>query len=143
MNQDEFYDVDFLVDRFHIQYTEITGLSDSGKSKTIIKRPEIDIKNKKTFINNFTAICENMNRDVEVVADYIKNELQVKVSISKNGLVIHATYKKDAIFNVIKSYLTKYVQCSLCKSDNTVIKKIKRITYLICGNCHARNSVDV
>jgi translation initiation factor 2 subunit 2 len=137
------YDINYLIERFSDKYKDITGNSNSGKFKTIIKAPEIQSFNKKIFIQNFKDVCASINRDLQEVSSYISKELVVQTSISANGtLVIHGTYRKNQIESIVKKYVINFVQCPLCKTQDTKIEKNNRINYIICNRCHAKSSIS-
>ena len=130
-----------LIDRFDNKYTNITGYV-GGKSKTVIKYPEVQMLNKKMYIQNFKDVCMSMNRELSDCSNYISKELQIQTSISSNNtLIIHGTYKKNVIENIIKKYVVNYVQCPLCKTQDTKLEKIDRITFILCNRCHAKNAI--
>jgi len=137
------YDIGKLVDRFCEQYKSITGNSNSGKFKTVIKAPEIQPLNKKIYIQNFNDVCASINRDPQDVSTYISKELLVQTSIAGNGsLVIHGTYKRNHIESIVKKYVIGFVQCPLCKTQDTKLEKIDRIPFIICNKCHAKNGIN-
>lgn len=133
------YDVKKLVDRFNQQYTEITA--GVGKVQGI-KRPEIQLQNRKTFIPNFSQMCASMKREPADVSAYINKELQMQTSISAGGvLIIHAISRKTQVEKVIEKYVLEFVRCPLCKFQDTRIEKDNRITYLRCNRCHASTAI--
>lgn len=136
------YNIETLIDRFCCTYKSITGNSSIGKFKTVIKALEIQPINKKIYILNFKDVCASINREPQVVSTYIGKELNVQTSISGNeALIIHGTYRRNQIESIIKRYVINSVQCQLCKTQDTKIEKIDRITYIICNKCHAKNAI--
>ena len=136
------YDIDDLVNRFSEKYIEITG-SLGGKAKASIKRPEIQPLNRKVYIHNFRAVCTSMNRDSIEVSNYIAKELKIQTSISGDGtLIIHGSYRKNKIEDIVKKYIVNFVQCLLCRAHDTIIKKVDKISYIICNKCHGSNSIS-
>lgn len=137
------YDIQTLIDRFSDKYKSLTGNLNSGKFKTIIKAPEIQLINKKIYIINFDDVCISLNREPLDVCTYINKELNVQTSISGNAaLIIHGAYRKNQIENIIKKYVVNFVQCPLCKTKDTKLEKIERITFIICNKCHAKNAIN-
>ena len=51
----ETFPIDELVDRFYDKYKEKTGSAVSGKSKAVIKPPDIQSLNRKMYIANFQS----------------------------------------------------------------------------------------
>ncbi|AYV84594.1 MAG: translation initiation factor 2 subunit beta [Hyperionvirus sp.] len=136
------YDIETLVERFHTLFLVTTGGKKVGKSKAVIKTPDIQIQNRKMQINNFTAVCASIHRDPEHLSTFMASELQKETSISANGtLVIHGTYKKSDIEGKIIKYVLEFVQCKMCKQHDTKIEKENRITYINCNKCFSRNAL--
>lgn len=140
--QDELnVDINYLIDRFY-QQLEQQMKAENLKQKGI-KKPDHMKKDRKTFINNFTAVCESINRDPVHVSNYISKELKIDTSISQVGvLVIHGTYGKQSIEEKIIKYVEEYVQCPICKSLNTEVAKRDKINYLDCNKCHANFAIS-
>lgn len=137
------YEIDYLVNRFCDKYKSITGNSNMGISKTVIKAPEIQTINKKIYLKNFENVCSSINRDPQHVSAYISKELQVQVSITADQvLVINGSYRKNQIESIVKKYVANFVQCTLCGTQDTIIEKKNRITYIICNKCHARVAIS-
>lgn len=137
------YDINTLVERFHKKYIIATGGKTTGKSKTVIKTPDIQIQNRKMQINNFTAVCASIHRDPEHVSTFMASELQKETSIAGNGtLIIHGMYKRGDIEAKIIKYVLDFVQCKMCKQHDTKMLKENRITYIDCNKCFSRNALQ-
>ena len=134
------YDIDFLVSRFTEKYEEKT---DGLKAKNSIKGPDIQPMNRKIYIKNFADVCKSINRETEEVSRYVAIELKVQTSISIDGqLVIHGSYRKNEVQAIIVKYITNYVKCPACKSYNTIISKVQKVTYIKCDKCNASNAIS-
>lgn len=134
-------DINYLVDRFYDQlekHQNELNLKQKG-----VRALDHLSKDRKTFINNFKDVCASINREPDKVSTYIAKELKIETSISAAGiLIIHGSYKKKNIEDIIRKYVMDYVQCTLCKSLITTINKRERITYLDCNACHASVSIS-
>ena len=136
------YDIEKLVDRFCSAYKSTTGNSNNGKFRAVIKAPEIQPFNRKIYIQNFKDVCASINREPQDVSTYISKELIVQTSIAGNGaLIIHGSYKKNQIESIVKKYVINFVQCPLCKTQDTKIEKTDRILFIICNKCYAKNAI--
>ena len=133
-------EIDYLVNRF---YNELEHQQNASNLKQKgVRKPEHQSKDRKTFINNFTDVCSSINREQELVSAYIAKELKIETSISGAGiLIIHGSYKKNSIEELIRKYVIEFVQCTMCKSLNTKINKRNKITYLDCDKCRASVSI--
>ena len=132
------YTTDFLLDRLY------DSLGTNGvKSKMVLNRPEVTLKNKKTFINNFRDLTAKMNRNMEDVKNYFEGEVNCMCSLSEEGvLIIRGIYRKPQIEKLLMDYITKFVQCSYCKSSNTQLIKENRILFMKCLNCKADKALN-
>lgn len=134
------YDLTELVEDFYQRMEEIL---EGNTHKKNIKRPDIMSKDRKTFINNFAEVCVSIDRDPTTVSAYFAEELKISTSISANGvLVINNTEKRNKIEELVKKYITNFVQCPICKSCSTTINKINRINFLECNKCRGRTALQ-
>ena len=117
----------------------------SQKSSAL--RPDIERKNGKVIFINFSAFCDSIKRDQQVVKKFIETELKKDSSILPSGaLIIDKSDKStsdDAMMKMLTRYMEKYVLCQekSCKG-NTEIVKDGRITYLICKQCHSKKAIQ-
>jgi len=133
------YDVYDLVDRFSEKHNEISG---NKSIKNTIKGPDIQAMNRKIYIKNFRDVCQSMNRDSHEVSKYISEELKIQTSISANGqLIIHGSYRKNQIQDIVVKYITNFVRCPLCKAYDTQLNKENKITFIKCNKCQASNAL--
>lgn len=130
------YTVEFMVDRL---YNELNDLSQN--KKLILERPSVKTLNKKTYIGNFSSVCQKINRDVDDVKKYFEKEMNVIASInSQGGLVITGIFKNVNILKVFSSYIDDFVKCKECGSCETEIIKENRITYNNCKKCKSKKA---
>lgn len=134
---DYMYDVNSLLDRAYNSF-----VLDRKKLKLV--PPNIEKKDRKTYIHNFTDICNSINRNVDDIRIFIGKELSVDTSIKENGALKIDTIIKSSniIENVIKKYIIDHVMCKLCKSCRTKTHKIDRILYLECETCKSKCAIE-
>jgi translation initiation factor 2 subunit 2 len=134
----------YLIDRAYNQLKEY-----KNNDKKIFIKPEIVSHNRKTYITNFIKYCESINRDSEKVRIFLEKDLGTNASIvsensindDKSGLKFSTIFKTPIIMTSITNYMKEYVLCKLCKSGNTEIKRINKITFVCCNSCKAETSV--
>ena len=132
------YPKDYLIDRF---YEELEEKSNSNKSKTSLPIPQINIMNKKTFVSNFSVICQKIKREPLEVLKYFETELSTKCSLDTKGvLIITGIFRNDGVKNILTKFLKDFVICSECGSLDTEIIKENRIRYLNCTKCFSKKS---
>lgn len=133
-----------LVDRAYFKLRELQ----KNNKKTFVK-PEITFHNRKTYITNFIKYCESINREPEKVKCFLEKDMGAFASIisenslddEKSRLKFSSSFKNQIVMNSITNYMKEYVLCKLCKSGDTKINKIDKITYLCCNNCKSNNSI--
>jgi translation initiation factor 2 subunit 2 len=131
-------ETNFLVERFY----NILQAEKNGKKRTGIQKPIIVPKNRKVYITNFGEVCESLNRVMQDVSTYIKDELKIQTSITeKDELLIHGTCIAGLITEKINNYAKKYVQCPTCKSCDTSSLKENRIHYKKCNTCKSLSAI--
>lgn len=134
------YSIDYLLNRAYDSFN-----LDKGKIKLV--KPIFEKKNdRKCYVNNFTEICNAINRDPDDIRQYISKEIHMETSIKENGVLkIDGTaknYNGETIARLIKNYIINFIMCKSCNSCKTTTKKIDRITYLICEVCRSKKAFD-
>lgn len=130
------YSDDFLIKRL------VSKMSNSTQ-RFVVKNPQSKRLNRKTFFSNFESCCKHINRDSNLVKNYIDICFNVPSSVLKNGtLVIEKMYTQFEIEKVFEEYIKEYVLCpeEKCKSGNTEIIRDNKLTFLVCKVCHAKQS---
>jgi len=133
-----------LIDRAYVLLRE-----NKNNDKKIFVKPEITSHNRKTYITNFIKYCESINREPEKVRIFLEKDLGTTASIvsenslndEKSGLRFATTFKAPVVMSSITNYMKEYVLCRLCKSGNTEIKKIDKISFVCCNSCKANTAI--
>lgn len=139
---DQLYDDEFLINRI------LEKLKDLDVKKFKMSKPEIERKNRGTFVSNFGILCNDLNRDHEMIRYFFEKEFgkkQEDVTISDSMILyIRGSYTDLEIANVIRNFANKYVLCleSKCKSGNTELIKEDRIKYMKCKTCGCKIALD-
>mgnify|MGYP001773268482 CR=1 FL=1 len=95
-----------------------------------------------TIIRNFSEYCDRIRRDNKICMRYLLKELGAPGSINENGqLVIQGKFASAVVSALMDRFLRSYVQCSTCKSLDTVLKIDKKIWYISCLACGAQTPV--
>lgn len=100
---------------------------------------------KKIVWSNFTECCLSINRDKDSVQQYFLCELGTEGSLDSNSyFIIKGNYNQKNIENLLRKYVSLYVQCTLCRSINTILKKDQatRLNFLICNECKGTRTVQ-
>jgi translation initiation factor 2 beta subunit (eIF-2beta)/eIF-5 len=136
----QFYDMNYLLDRAY-------GSISTKNNKIMIVRPDVSLKNRKTFFNNFRAVCASIgytsDADENKIKKYLEKELQTTSSIKQDGrlkidTIIRSTGSIEKHMSV---YITHYIMCDACKSINTERQKISRVNFLVCKTCNSKRAL--
>lgn len=132
------YTVDELLDRI---YDEVGS---SGKSKINISAPKIKNENKKTYVLNFRDMCVQLNRDENMVLNFITHDTQLTASVTEKGvLIINNILRQPQIEKTYKAFVKTFVQCPACKSQDTKYFRKDKIDFISCNKCHADKSINL
>jgi translation initiation factor 2 beta subunit (eIF-2beta)/eIF-5 len=99
------------------------------------------IGGKRTHVENFVIICQCLGRDPSHVRLFFNAELCTDSSLdAKGGIVIKGIFQPVKIKKILSNYIAEYITCRVCGAQDTELKKIERVNYVIC-KCGARRSV--
>lgn len=117
------------------------------KSKNVIKMPTIQrMGSKKTGWINFKDCCNSLNRDFCHLKTFITSELSTEGNLDGNSyLILKGIYNQKNIENILRNYVVSYVQCSICKSLETYIRKdsATRLSFLECLSCKSNRALQL
>ena len=133
-----------LIDRAYVFLKE-----NKNNDKKVFIKPEVVFHNRKTYITNFIKYCESMDRDPEKVRKFLEKDMGTTASIvsenslddEKSGLKFSTSFRAPVVMMSITNYMKEYVLCKLCKSGNTDIKKIDKITFVCCNSCKGNTAI--
>jgi translation initiation factor 2 beta subunit (eIF-2beta)/eIF-5 len=136
------YDLDYLVNRI---YEHSKPIKKVGKSTFHIIPPSISntANKKKTMISNFPIICTNLNRTINELMEFFKDELQTCANLTiDNYLVLRGFFRESHIQTILAKYVKTYVICHICKSGHTEISKKDKLTFVSCVDCLSQRPVS-
>lgn len=95
-----------------------------------------------TIIKNFSEYCDRIRREDKLCMRYLLKELAAPGNIDANGqLVIQGKFSSASINKIMERFIKTYVECSTCKSLDTVLVKEKKAWYISCLACGAKTPV--
>lgn len=95
-----------------------------------------------TIIRNFAEYCDRIRREDKICMKYLLKELAAAGSIDDKGeLIIQGKFSSQVINTLMERFIKAYVQCSTCKSLDTILKKEKKGWYISCLACGAQTPV--
>lgn len=116
------------------------------KQNKSLKIPFVQrVSSKKTGWMNFNDCCSCIGRDKNLIINYLTSELSTEASIDGNGvLLIRGIYTQKNIENILRKFVVNFVQCLVCKSLETSIRKEQstRINFLDCNTCKSSRALQ-
>ncbi len=107
-----------------------------------VEEPEVMVTGKRTFILNFKKVCDDMNREPEVLLRYLLKELGASGNREEDVAVIYGVFSPKMIKELINLFLKNYVYCPVCGSPDTILRREERkLMQLRCMACGALTPV--
>ncbi|AHC51297.1 translation initiation factor IF-2 subunit beta [Sulfolobus acidocaldarius SUSAZ] len=95
-----------------------------------------------TIIRNFSEYCDRIRREDKLCMRYLLKELAAPGSLGENGqLVIQGKFSSQVVTMLMERFLKMYVQCSTCRSFDTILKRDKKVWIISCLACGAQTPV--
>merc|ERR1712050_95103 len=140
------YGYDCLLNRvFDLMEENSVGKGAKGFGKRIVCPPPqmVRIGTKKSGYQNFGITCESLNRQAKHVMQYILAETGTSGNLDGDAkqMILRGRFKPSHMENVLREYIKEYVHCATCKSANTILEKLDRLTFMICNDCSSRRTV--
>jgi translation initiation factor 2 subunit 2 len=140
------YNYEFLLDRItDLIKKHNPNMTDT--SRGVIKIP-IPLVNKagtsRSAWTNFTEVCSSLNRPTDHLFQFIIAELGTEGSIGgENQVLLKGRYNNKHVESLLKKYVHDYIQCYICKSSATVLKKDNsaRLQVLECTSCKSTRTI--
>ncbi|EZQ11078.1 translation initiation factor IF-2 subunit beta [Candidatus Acidianus copahuensis] len=127
-----------LLDRLY------TKLPKKPQEKETQNLPTLIILNvgNSTIIRNFSEYCDRIRREDKLCMRYLLKEIAAAGSLGDNGqLAIQGKFSSSIINTLMERFLKTYVQCSTCKSLDTILEKEGKVWYIKCLACGATTPV--
>ena len=105
--------------------------------------PKADImwQGNRTFFRNFAEFPKVLRRDPEKVLQYLSKEFATPAQYTGDKAVFVGKKEPHEFTSLLAIYLKEYVECPTCKSPDTRVEKLNRVTFLICEACGAKSSL--
>jgi translation initiation factor 2 subunit 2 len=105
--------------------------------------PKVDImwQGNRTFFRNFSEFPKILRRDPEKVLQYLSKEFATPAQYAGDKAVFVGKKEPHEFTSLLAIYLKEYVECPTCKSPDTRVEKLNRVTFLICEACGAKSSL--
>ncbi len=109
--------------------------------RVIVLNPEILHESRRTIVTNFRGLAEKLNRDSSHLAKFIAKESGRPSSIEGERLIIQGRLSLEELRRLLELYVREFVKCSICGGLDTKITSERRLRFLVCEICGAKNPV--
>jgi len=105
--------------------------------------PKVDVmwQGNRTFFRNFAEFPKILRRDPEKVLQYLSKEFATPAQYAGDKAVFVGKKEPHEFTSLLARYLKEYVECPTCKSPDTRVERLNRVTFLVCEACGAKSSL--
>ena len=104
-------------------------------------KPSSSISGNRTILNNFSEICNSLNRDKNHFLKFLTGELATAGSIDGAQAIFQGNFHYRIFQKLFDRYIQDYVFCPICHQPDTNIVKKGRFYHLVCEACGATSSL--
>ncbi|MGC9132891.1 MAG: translation initiation factor IF-2 subunit beta [Nanopusillaceae archaeon] len=125
-------------------YEELSKIKVSHGSELGIMNiplPKVNYVGKWTSIENAKNICDVINRDIKLLAQFLQKEFNVPSKIEDGKIILQKKIEFEKIKEKIDKFVDIFVRCPVCKKLDTKLEKKERIYYIKCLVCGAESPV--
>lgn len=121
-----------------------------SKRRTKLQPPRVQCsggRRKKSFWMNAAETANSLHRDVDHMMKWFGEEYKMKTTISGSTIIFNgAIFVTEKMIELgIRSYVTKFVICTLCKGIDSTISRdhVTRLHTLHCETCGASKTINL
>ncbi|MDD5178628.1 MAG: translation initiation factor IF-2 subunit beta [Candidatus Nanoarchaeia archaeon] len=119
---------------------ELPEIKNSGERFEI---PKIagHVEGNKTMIDNFSSICDILNRESSYLIKYLQRELATPAVLDGKRLVLGRKLNSAMINEKIEKFTKDFVLCKECGKPDTKLIKQDQVWIIKCAACGAKHPV--
>ena len=134
MNYDE------MLDRGLEETPDIEGDSERFE----VPSPDVRQEGNVSVVENFQAVCDDLDRDPDHLMKFLQNELGTSGHIDESGRArLKGDFREVRIQDALEDYVEGYVTCSECGLPDTVLEREDGVLVIRCEACGARSPTGV
>lgn len=116
-------------------------ISENKSSGSRFELPPVDImwQGNRTFFRNFAEFPKLLRRDADKVLQYLSKEFAAPAQLAGDKAVFVGKRDPHDFTALLNRYVKEYLECTSCKSPDTRIEKLNRLTFLVCEACGAKS----
>ena len=116
-------------------------ISENKSSGSRFELPPVDImwQGNRTFFRNFAEFPKILRRDADKVLQYLSKEFAAPAQLAGDKAVFVGKRDPHDFTALLNRYVKEYLECPSCKSPDTKVEKLNRLTFLVCEACGAKS----
>lgn len=116
-------------------------ISENKSSGSRFELPPVDImwQGNRTFFRNFAEFPKILRRDADKVLQYLSKEFAAPAQLAGDKAVFVGKRDPHDFTALLNRYVKEYLECPSCKSPDTRVEKLNRLTFLVCEACGAKS----
>ena len=116
-------------------------ISENKSSGPRFELPQVDImwQGNRTFFRNFAEFPKILRRDADKVLQYLSKEFAAPAQLAGDKAVFVGKRDPHDFTALLNRYVKEYLECPSCKSPDTKVEKLNRLTFLVCEACGAKS----
>lgn len=116
-------------------------ISENKSSGSRFELPPVDImwQGNRTFFRNFAEFPKILRRDTDKVLQYLSKEFAAPAQLAGDKAVFVGKRDPHDFTALLNRYVKEYLECPSCKSPDTRVEKLNRLTFLVCEACGAKS----
>jgi Translation initiation factor 2, beta subunit (eIF-2beta)/eIF-5 N-terminal domain len=130
-----------MLDEAYKKLSSMKVLQRSTLGSINIPLPKINYVGKWTSIENAGTICDVINRDINLLAEFLQKEFSVASKIEDKKIILQKKIEFDKIKAKIDKFVDIFVRCPICKKLDTRLEKRERVYIIKCLACGAESPV--
>ena len=115
----------------------IQGLKDINDPFYRYKMEKLNVvrQRNKTVINNINKVCKDLDREPNLLINFLKKKLNVALHYKNNLLTMTALITYNQFELHLREFIDYYVLCEKCTLPETILISRQDIIYLDCKCC--------
>ncbi len=114
----------------------------STEGLKVVPLPKVSYVGKWTSIDNSKEICYVLERNIDLLAEFLQKEFSIPSKIeSDKKIILQKKIEFEKIKEKIDKFVEIFVKCPACKKLDTKLIKINRVYYIKCTVCGAESPV--
>jgi len=130
-----------MLDEAYRKLSSMKVLQGSILGSINIPLPKINHIGKWTSIENAGTICDIINRDINLLAEFLRKEFNVASKVEDKKIILQKKIEFEKIKAKIDKFIDIFVRCLICKKLDTKLEKRERVYIIKCLACGAESPV--